>query len=155
MINVGYISGPFGIKGEVKVISNVNHLEKIFKIGNTLYIENEKYIIKKSHLHKNNYLLLFTDLDNINKLDKILKKNIYIKREEIQLNENEYLNFELLGFNVFDDVEIGVVKEVLFNKKDTFIKLDSMIIPLVSKYLVKIDINNKKIYVKNSCELKI
>ena len=156
MINVGFISGPFGIKGEIKVISNVNHLDKIFKIGNSLYINNQKYIIKNSHIHKNNYLLLFNELDNINKLDNILKKDIYIKREDINLNNNEYLNIELINCRVIDNKEIGIVKEVLFNKKDLFIKLNNnIIIPLVDKYLVKVDINNKIIYVKNSNELKI
>ena len=156
MINVGFISGPFGIKGEIKVISNVNHLDKIFKIGNSLYINNQKYIIKNSHIHKNNYLLLFNELDNINKLDNILKKDIYIKREDINLNNNEYLNIELINCKVIDNKEIGIVKEVLFNKKDLFIKLNNnIIIPLVDKYLVKVDINNKIIYVKNSNELKI
>ena len=37
-IYVGFISGPFGIKGEVKIISKLDHLNNIFKVGNNLII---------------------------------------------------------------------------------------------------------------------
>ena len=46
LLYIGNITGPFGIKGEVKVLSETNHKNEIFKVGNNLYIDNKKYIIE-------------------------------------------------------------------------------------------------------------
>ena len=43
LLYIGNITGPFGIKGEVKVLSETNHKNEIFKVGNNLYIDNKKY----------------------------------------------------------------------------------------------------------------
>ena len=44
LLYIGYITGPFGLKGEVKILSETNHKNDIFKVGNSLYIDNKKYI---------------------------------------------------------------------------------------------------------------
>ena len=40
LLYIGYITGPFGLKGEVKILSETNHKNDIFKVGNSLYIDN-------------------------------------------------------------------------------------------------------------------
>ena len=56
-VYVGYISSFFGLKGEVKILSDLNHLDKIFKVGNSLIIDNKNYVISKARKQKNHYII--------------------------------------------------------------------------------------------------
>ena len=67
---IGFISGPFGIKGEVKLISDTNFSDKVFKVGNNLYIDDKPYKIKKDVIDGEIIKLYvewlpFNDLSNI------------------------------------------------------------------------------------------
>ena len=155
-LNIGHVTGPFGIKGEVKINSLSNHLDKIFVKGNVLHILDKTYIIKNARAHKNAYLVSFEGLDDISLIDDILKKDVYVTREEIHLNDDEYLNVELLEYTIYEnDNKIGLVDELLFSKKDTYITSGKLIIPLIDKYFEKVDTKNKRIYVKNIKELRL
>lgn len=154
LISIGFITGPFGLKGELKIISDENHLDKIFKIGNALYIDNNKYIIKTYRLQKNHHLVSFDGFEDINKIENLIKKNVYINKEDLSLENNEYLYIELYDLDIIDNNEIiGKVEEILFNKTTTFIKSGNLIIPMIPKYFDKVDLKNKKVYVKDTKEL--
>ena len=156
LINVGFISGPVGLKGEIKIVSQERFLDRLLKIGNKIYINNNEYLIKTSRLFKNNYIISLDGYDNINLIDCFLQKNIFIKKSESSLNKNEYLYSELFGFKIIDNQkEIGVVQEILLNKNNSFIKSGKLIIPIIDKYIEKIDLDNRIINVKNSKELML
>ena len=46
LIKIGIISGPVGLKGELKIISQERFQDRLFKVGNRIYINNKEYIIK-------------------------------------------------------------------------------------------------------------
>lgn len=155
LVYIGYITGPFGLKGELKVSSESNHLDKIFKIGNKFYINNKEYIIKKYHFHKT-HLVTFEGFEDINLINDLLKKDIYVSREELNLQEGEYLYIDLIGCKIIDGSdEIGIVDDLLYNKNTIFIKSGNLIIPIIDKYLEKVDTKEKIIYVKGSKELML
>lgn len=155
LVYVGYITGPFGLKGEVKVSSDSNHLDKIFKVGNVLNIDNQEYIIKKYHFHKT-HLLTFEGYEDINKIEELLKKEVFIKRSDIALKNDEYLYADLLNCMIVDnEKEIGTVEDLLYNKNTVFIKSGNLIIPIIDKYFERVDIEKKIIYVKESEELML
>ena len=156
MYCIGKLAGPVGLKGEIKVVSDSNHQDKIFKIGMAIYIESKKYIIKTSRLFKNNYIISFEDYEDINKINHLLHHDIYINKEDLHLDNNEYLYAELLTCKVIDnDEELGNVDEILISKNSFLIKCHNLIIPMIDNYLDYIDLEHKIIYVKNSKELKI
>lgn len=151
---IGFISGPFGIKGEVKLISDTNFSDKVFKVGNNLYIDDKPYKISNYHIHKNNHLITFEGYEDINKINDLIKKDVYINIKEIDLEDNEYLYIELLGYKIIDDnKELGTVEDILLSKKDFYVKCGNLIIPMIPKYLDRVDKVNKIVYVKNSGEL--
>lgn len=154
LIYVGYITSFFGLNGEVKIACESNHKDKIFMPNNTLIIDNQEYNIKSYRNHKNSELVSFENLDSINKCEHLLKKEVFIKRKDINLKENEYLYIELLGCSIINDGKvIGKVDELLYNKKNMFIKWDEKIVPIIDNYIDRIDIMNKTIYLKNAQEL--
>lgn len=155
-IYVGYITGPFGLKGEVKIKSDINHTDMIFKSGNKLYIDDETYIINTVRYHKDNYLILFNDLDDISKVENLFKKDVYINRDEFNLSDDDYFISELYNLEIYEsNVLIGKVEDILLNKKNIYIKSNDLIIPLIDKYIEKIDVKSGKICVKVVGELRL
>ena len=155
LVYIGYISGPFGLKGELKIISDSNHLDKIFVVGKTLYVDNDSYQIKSYHFHKH-HLITFEGFEDINKIDNLIKKDVYIKRSDINLSNDEYLLNELIGCKIIDNsIQIGIVEDILLSKHTYFIKSGELIIPVIDKYIEKVDIKEEIIYVKGSKELML
>ena len=156
LINIGFISGPVGLKGELKIISQERFLDRVFKIGNKVYVDGSNYIIKTARIFKNNFIISFDGYENINLIDAFLQKDIFIKKSECSINKNEYLYSELFGFKIIDNQkEIGAVEEIFLNKNNAFIKCDKLIIPLIDNYLEMVDLDKRIIYVKNSKELML
>lgn len=153
-INVGFLSSPFGLKGEIKVLSNLNHLDKIFKVGNTLRIDNNDYIIKTYRFHKKNVFISFEAYEDINKIDSVLKKEIFIKRSAILLEDNEYLYSDIINAKVIsNNKEIGIVEDIMPMEKYPIIRVGKLLIPLNEHFLEKVDIDLKIVYVNFIKEL--
>ena len=93
LIYVGKIVNTHGIKGELRIKSKIEYKERVFKVGNTLYIGNskEKEAIGSYRVHKDYDMVTFKGYDNINQVLKYLNKEVYIDREDIGLDEQEYL----------------------------------------------------------------
>jgi 16S rRNA processing protein RimM len=134
LVWVGSSAGPVGLKGEIKIITDINHQDKIFKVNNKLWINNVSYIIKTVREFKHNYIVSFEQFDDINQIDLLLHQDIFMNKEDIGLDKNEFLFSEIINFAIIDNQKkIGVVKEILLNKKDYFIKDGSLIIPMIDK----------------------
>lgn len=157
MIYIGKTVSTFGIKGELKVISDFEKCDKAYKIGNKVLINNIEHVISGVRYHKNYILLEIDNLKNINDILKYVGFNIYIKRLDLHLEENEFLYKDLIDSDVIDDdgSNLGKIIEV---KQGTnlLIKVKNskkFYIPYVDEYIIKFDLNNKKLYTKNAKDL--
>lgn len=151
LLYVGNITCPFGIKGEVKILSETNHKNEIFKAGNSLYIDNRKYIIENVKQNPKCEIIKFNGIEDISQTDEILKKEVYVNKDEINV---DFLLIELMNMDVYEnESKIGKVKEILLNKKYNYIKVCDIIIPISDNFIEKFDFENNIIYVKNIGEL--
>jgi 16S rRNA processing protein RimM len=150
-IYIGKITGIFGIHGEIKCQIETNHQEEVIKIGSNIYIENNKYIISSIKYHQKTIILGLKAYDSIEKIEPLIKKEIYINRDEYP--NIDYFVDELFNLDILDEKEkkIGIVKEVLYNKNNLLIKDGSLIIPVINKFII--EINVKKGYIK-TCDTK-
>ena len=160
-ICIGKIINTFGIKGELKIVSDFEYKERIFKKDFAIYIgeEKNKEIVSTYRVHKNYDLIVFAGYTNINEVLKYKNKKIFIKREDLELKDNEYLYQDLIGFKVFDnDLEIGEVIDYEQNVNNVLLKVKgekNFYIPLYSTYIINIDINTKKINTDKGSDLII
>ena len=157
MIYIGKTVSTFGIKGELKVISDFEYCDKAYKVGNKVLINNIEHIISSIRYHKNYVLLKIDNLNNINDILKYVGFNIYIKRIDLGLKESEYLYKDLINSEVIDDdnTKLGKIIEVL-NGNNVLIKVKGskeFLIPLIDNYISKFDLNKKILYTKNAKEL--
>ncbi len=151
---IGYICGTHGIKGELKVLSDFEKKEQAFKVNNKIMIDNIEHTITSVRNHQNKILITIDSLHNINDVLEYVKKEIYIKREN--LNLDSYLMEDLIGFKVIEDEELGIVKNILINKAGYLLEIDkNFYIPFVSYYIKEVDVKNKKINVNHAKELRL
>ena len=157
MIYIGKTVSTFGIKGELKVISDFEKCDKAYKIGNKILINNIEHVISGIRYHKNYILLEIDNLKNINDILKYVGFNIYIKRLDLHLEENEFLYKDLIDSDVIDDdgSNLGKIIEVK-QGVNLLVKVKNskkFYIPYVDEYIIKFDLNNKKLYTKNAKDL--
>ena len=127
-------------------------MKKVFlDVKEIAHIDNKKYIIESVKQNPNCEVIKFLGIDDISLTDEILKKEVYVNRNEINV---DYLFIELMNMDVYDnDKLIGKVKEILLNKKYNYIKVHDIIIPITNNFIEKMDFENNIIYVKNMGDL--
>lgn len=157
MIYIGKTVSTFGIKGELKVISDFEYCDRAYQVNKKILINNIEHIISGIRYHKNYVLLKIDNLNNINDILKYVGFNIYIKRIDLGLKGSEYLYKDLINSEVIDDdnTKLGKVIEVL-NGNNVLIKVKGskeFLIPLIDNYISKFDLNKKILYTKNAKEL--
>lgn len=157
MIYIGKTVSTFGIKGELKVISDFEYCDRAYQVNKKILINNIEHVISGIRYHKNYVLLKIDNLNNINDILKYVGFNIYIKRIDLGLKEDEYLYKDLINSEVIDadNTKLGKVIEIL-NGNNVLIKVKGskeFLIPLIDNYISKFDLNKKILYTKNAKEL--
>lgn len=151
LVYIGKIVKPHGIKGEIRIKSNIDYKEEVFKIGNQILIEDKEYKIKTYRRHKDYEMITLEGYNNINDILSLLKKKVYINRT--YLDKKIVLDSDLLNYKVSINKEIGTIKEIfLASKTNKIIRINinnkEVLIPYNKEFIEKIDQENKIIYIK-------
>ena len=150
---VGKIVSTHGIKGEIKILSCFEYKNKVFKIGNSLIIDDKEYEIKSYRVHKGFDMVTLDDYKDINEVLFLMKKQVYFDKDKLELLDYEVLDEDLLKYKVIsnDDRE-GKILEVFYaspSNKVLRVKFDSeFLVPCCEPFVTKIDKDNMIIYVK-------
>lgn len=152
-VYIGKIVSTHGIKGEVKILSDFQFKEKVFKIGNSLIIDDKNYTIRSYRVHKGYDMVTLNDYDNINDILFLLKKKVYFDKDSLKLNSMEVLDSDLLSYKLLtDDGKCGIIKEIFFggaNNKIIRAMFDrEILIPFNSPMILKIDKEKRIVIVK-------
>lgn len=148
LIKVGKYVSTHGIKGEIRIKSNLNYKEKVFKIGNILIINNQEFKIKSYRVHKEYDMLTFDNINNINDILDLKGNLVYINRDLIDLSSDEYLDSDLINLNVYQkDKLVGIIKDINYiNKNKKLLVVNNSYVPF--ELVKKIDIENKKVEIE-------
>ncbi len=152
LVYVGKIVNTHGIKGELRILSDFEKKDLVFKVGNKIIIENEEHTITSYRFHKVFDMITIDNLNNINDVLKYVGKKVYVSRISLNLKKSEYLLSDLIGLNVVsNDTVYGIVKDYN-NDINPLLKIDykkNYYIPLKANYIKKVDLENKQIIVQN------
>jgi len=101
-IYLGKIVNTHGIKGEVRILSNFDKKELVFRKGFNIYIgaNYQKEVIDTYRVHKNYDMITMVGINDINDVLKYKGAKVYIKREDLNLDNNDYLLQDLIGLKV-------------------------------------------------------
>lgn len=154
-IHLGKIVNTHGIKGELRIKSTFKYKEKAFIPNNIIYLGNnyEKHIITSYRKHKEYDMITLDDINNINDVLQYKNMNVYIKDTELKLNENEYLDSNLIDLEAIIGEYTGKIKAIK-NISATYqclvieINHKEILYPYKKELIIKIDFIRKKIYLK-------
>ncbi len=152
LVYIGKVVGTHGIKGEIRIKSNFEKKELVFKVNNNIIIDKDIHVIRSYRVHKNFDMITIDELDDINDVLCFVGKNVYTSRDILKLKDSDYLLSDLIGLNVmYNDTVYGIVKDYS-NDINPLLYIEyekNYYIPLNSPYIKSIDIKNKKIIVEN------
>ncbi len=148
-INVGRIVNTHALKGEVRIISNFEYKDRVFKKGFNLYIGQfkDKEEIETYRVHKQFDMVKFVGIDYINDVLKYKGYNVYVLDSDLILNDNEILESEFSGMKVYSKgQEVGIITEYRNDNGNRMIKVNDKFIPYNKDFIEKIDKQNNIIY---------
>lgn len=154
-IYIGKIVNTHGIKGEIRIISDFEKKDKVFIKGMPIYIgrKKEKEVIASYRHHKNFEMITMEGYTDINQVLRYKGLYVYIKKEDLKLEDGEYLETDLIDLIVIvDNEEKGIITDIRDSGHNKFlvIKTESkeVFIPYQKEFIGNVDFINKKIEIK-------
>lgn len=148
---IGKIVNTHGIKGEVRILSNIDYKERVFVKGFNLYIGSNKTkeTISTYRVHKNFDMVTFNNINNINDVLKYKGEDVYVLKSDI---EGIIADEDYIGLNVYTDKYIGKVTSILKGYNDILVienEDKKYMVPKLDNFIKDIDFENKKIIIEN------
>lgn len=150
LMKIGKIVNTFGIKGELKVLSDSEFVDERFKVGTTIYLEDGTPLeISGYRMHKDNIMIKVNGSNDINEVEKYKTLDVYVDQDKIKPLEEGYYLFQLEDLDVYADNElIGKVIEVL-KPSQTLLRIKltdrEMLVPFVDEFILGVDLDNNRV----------
>ncbi len=156
LVVVGKLINTHGLKGEVKVKSDFERKELVFKKGKKVIIDDTEFTIKNYKEYKGVDLLQFEGYIHINDIEQYKGYLVYIDRDKLDLKDGDYLYADLIGMKVVNNKgtygsivdytnNINPLLEVNYDNKTYYI-------PLKSDFIESVSVKENKIYVSDRIE---
>lgn len=155
-ILIGKIVNTHGIKGELRIISDFPYKDRVFKNNFNIYIGKDKIneVINTYRHHKIFDMITLKNYNNINEVLKYQGSLVYINRLDLKLNDNEYLECDLLDFNIIiNNNIIGKLSSFENHNNNKIIivknKEKEILLPYNNNLIENINLDKKEITYKN------
>ena len=154
-IYVGKIVNTHGLKGEVRILSDFEKKDKVFVPGMTIYIgrKKEKEIINTYRHHKVFEMITMKGYSDINEIIRYKGLYVYVKKEDLNLSDNEYLETDLIDLDVLvNNEKVGTVLEVRNSGNNKFLVIKTIdkevFVPLQKEFIKEVNLNSKYIVIE-------
>lgn len=150
-IYIGKYVNTHGIKGEIRIISDLSNKDEIFKKNFKIYIGNKKqeFIINTYRKHKNFDMVTLDGINNINDIVDLKGSSVYINRYD--LNKNTIFDQDYIGLKVYTDKCVGEVVDILKTPSNDILVVKGnskkFMIPKVDHFIKEVDIDSKKLHI--------
>ena len=160
LLQVGVITRPHGVHGEVKVFPMTDDVRRFKKLKKTLLDTGKGYIeleCESAKFFKQFVILKFKDHDTVESVAKYAQKGIFVTRADaVKPGKDEYFIADLIGMRVSDGALGigGVITNVIeTGANDVYeINLDDgrhLLLPAIKECVLNVDVpgNMMEIYV--------
>lgn len=147
-IYIGKIVNTHALKGEVRLISNFEFKERIFKKDFKFYIGQTKELekVETYRTHKQYDMVKFIEIDNINDVLKYKGLNVYINEEDLSLGNEELLESDFPEMELYNnETLVGKIEHYRNDNGNEMVRVNDKYIPYNKNFITKIDKANKKI----------
>ncbi|MBQ8891941.1 MAG: 16S rRNA processing protein RimM [Bacilli bacterium] len=144
-ILIGNYVTTHGIKGEIRIKSNFKYKDKVFMVGNKIYLDNQEFIINSYRVHKEYDMVTLDGINNINDILPLKGSLVYVEESDLNLKSDEYLDTDLIGCLVYiEDALKGEVTDIEYlNKNKMLLKVNNTLVPF--ELVKKIDLEKREI----------
>ena len=147
LVYIGKYTNTHGLKGEIKILSDFEYKDEVFKVGNKIIINNKEYIIDSYRVHKGFDMVTLEGINNINDIESLKGSKVYVDNDDYNF---EYVYNDLIGFKIYDTDFRGEVIDIIKNKLYPLLKVKynkNYLIPFTDIFIDKVDISKKTIYI--------
>ena len=152
-LKIGLVAKPQGIKGELKVIPLTDDVMR-FKQLKSVLIDGVTYKVLSARPSIDSVFVLLEGISDRNVAETFRNKFLCVKKQDaVTLPKGSYFIVDIENSKLFDENGlIGTVREVTSAKTDYFTvdTIDNRVLrfPFLKDLIVKIDTENKEIFVK-------
>lgn len=158
LLQVGAITQPHGIHGEVKVFPTTNDVKRFKKLKEVLLDTRKEKItleIESVKFFKQYAILKFRGFDSINDIEKYKGTPLLVTRENaVKLGQDEYFIADLIDMAVYDEQEqyLGVLTNVIeTGANDVYeVKFEDgrqILFPAIKQCILNVDMEGRKMKV--------
>ena len=112
-IAIGTYVTTHGIKGEIRIKSDFNEKDKVFKVGNEIIID-KPYIITGYRVHKGYDMVTLEGVNRIEDVINLKNSTVYIDRDKYFTNE--VTEDDLIGYKVENKSIDTFLSEIRLNE---------------------------------------
>ena len=152
LLQVGVITSTHGIRGEVKVFPTTDDPKRFRKLKQVILDTGKEQLemeIASVKFFKNQVIVKFKGIDDINDVEKYRKAGLFVTRENaVPLAENEYFIADLIGMHVIneDGTFTGTLKDVIeTGANDVYVVLcedgREVLIPAIKDCILSVSID--------------
>jgi 16S rRNA processing protein RimM len=152
-IKIGQIVNTVGLKGEVKIYSFAENLQR-FENLKEIFVEDELFLIEKSRVQKTTVVLKLESINSSEIAEGYRNKFVYIPEEDLEeLPEDSYYIKDLLGLEVFEKngEKLGLVSDIIKGPGQDLYEIKgngkTFLLPGVKEFVLDIDLAKKRITV--------
>ena len=157
-LRVGVISSTHGIRGEVKVYPTTDDPERFLDLDEVILDTGREHKILEIEgvkFFKNQVILKFKGYDNINDIEKYLKKDLLVDREnEEEHGENENFIADLIDKEVVTDEGkvLGTLTDVIETGANDVYAVKTpegkeILLPAIRDCILDVDVDEKRMTV--------
>lgn len=167
-IYVAKLGKTVGLKGFSKIFIESDFPEQ-FKKGAKFYTDRKQELIVES-FNSNNNTIKFENINSVEDAKKLTNRSIFTtikdSKENCKLSDNEYFWFDLIDCEIEENNQIlGTVQDIQRLPLSDYLviktskqlvdqsKANSFLIPYLNEYIIDVDLESKKINVKNSKDI--
>jgi 16S rRNA processing protein RimM len=158
LLQVGAITQPHGVHGEVKVFPTTDDVKRFKKLKEVILDtgkEKKTLEIEQVKFFKQFVILKFKGYDTINDVEIYKRRNLYVTRENaVKCAKDEYFIADLIDCKVVDEsgAELGVLADVISTGANDVYAVrrkdgGEILIPAIKECILRVDISEKLVQV--------
>ena len=158
LLRVGVITATHGIRGEVKVFPTTGNPERFKDLKQCIIVHksgNVTVSVSGVKFFKQFVILKFKDIDNINDVEKYLKCDLMVDRDNaVPCEPGEYYVSDLIGIDVITDEgnNIGKLTDVIETGANNVYEVTNedgeiILIPVIDQCILSHDMEKREVTV--------
>lgn len=158
LLQVGVITQPHGVHGEVKVFPTTDDAGRFKKLKKVILDTGKEKLeleVQSVKFFKQFVILKFKEFDNINDIERYRRCPLLVTRQHaVKLKKDEYFIADMIGMEIFteDQESFGTLKDVIETGANDVYVIDShvhgeVLIPAIKECILDVDIEGQKMVI--------